>query len=156
MAIEEVRLHLKKWGRDADILEFEKSSATVELAAEALNVDPARIAKTICLRGKENPILLVTAGDARIDNAKFKKQFGLKARMLDADEVLAATGHVIGGVCPFGLPNKLPVYLDISLKRFTTIYPACGSSNSAIELTCSELEEYAEAQAWVDVCRDWA
>lgn len=155
MAIDQVREHLKKWGRDTDIIELETSSATVELAARALGVEPARIAKTISLAGPEKAILVVTAGDAKIDNAKFKKQFGIKAKMLSADEVLATTGHAVGGVCPFGLINDLPIYLDISLKRFKTIFPACGSNNSAIELTCSELEQYSESQEWVDVCKDW-
>jgi len=155
MAVGKVREHLKKWGRDADILEFDASSATVELAAKALNVEPARIAKTISLAGKTAPILVVTAGDTKIDNTKFKKTFGFKPKMLNMDEVYAVTGYAVGGVCPFGVDNELTVVLDISLKRFNTIFPACGSSNSAIEITCSELEEYSGTESWVDVCKGW-
>jgi len=155
MAIDKVREHLKKWGRENDILEFDTSSATVELAAKALNVEPSRIAKTIAFRGVEGPILVVAAGDAKADNRKFKEEFGLKAKMLTADEVLDFTGHSVGGVCPFGLKTDIPVYLDISLKRFDTIFPACGSSNSAIQLTCAELEEYSSYKRWVDVCKGW-
>lgn len=155
MAIERVREHLKKWGRDTDILEFDTSSATVELAAKALNVEPARIAKTISFRDGEKALLVVAAGDARTDNGKFKAEFGFKARMLSPDEVLEHTGHAVGGVCPFGLKKDIPVYLDISLKRFETVYPACGSSNSAIKVNCQELEEYSQSMKWVDVCKDW-
>lgn len=155
MAIDRVREHLARWGRHKDILEFEVSSATVELAAHALGVAPARIAKTLSFRKDDSALLVVAAGDARTDNAKFKSAFGLKARMLDADEVLAHTGHAVGGVCPFGLAKDLPVYLDVSLKRFETVYPACGSSNSAVRLTCSDLEKLVPGSCWVDVCRDW-
>ncbi len=154
MAIEKVREHLNRWNRDKNILEFEVSSATVELAAKALNVEPARIAKTISLKAGETAMLVVTAGDVKLDNAKFKSEFGFKARMLNPEEVLKFTGHSIGGVCPFGLKNDINVYLDISLKRFQTIFPACGSSNSAIELTCDELEEYSSSIKWVDVCKN--
>jgi len=155
MAIDKVRAHLRKWGRDVDILELADSSATVALAAKALGVEPARIAKSISLRSGEGALLVVTAGDAKIDNAKFKAEFGIKAKMLTAPEVLAYTGHAVGGVCPFGLPGDLPVYLDISLRRFATVFPACGSSNSAIELTCDELATYAGNRKWVDVCKGW-
>ncbi len=155
MSIDAVRKHLKKWNRDTDVLEFETSSATVELAAQAVGVEPARIAKTISLRDGENAILIVTAGDAKIHNGKFKREFGFKAKMLTPDEVLAFIGHAVGGVCPFGLKDNLPVFLDMSLQRFETVFPACGSGNSAIELTCSELEEYSLSKKWVDVCRDW-
>lgn len=155
MAIEMVRQHLARWSRHEDILEFETSSATVELAAQALGVEPARIAKTLSFRGGDGAILVVAAGDARTDNAKFKAAFGMKARMLTPEEVLAHTGHAIGGVCPFGLASDLPVYLDISLKRFETVFPACGSSNSAVRLTCDELETFVPGSSWVDVCRDW-
>ena len=134
-------------------MEFNASCATVELTAKALNVEPARIAKTISLLGKTEPILVVTAGDTKIDNAKFKKEFGIKPRMLDADQVFAATGYAAGGVCPFKIKNELSIVLDISLRRFITIFPACGSSSSAIELTCGELEEYSGSVSWVDVCK---
>ncbi|MGI6706321.1 MAG: YbaK/EbsC family protein [Clostridia bacterium] len=155
MAIDEVREYLKKWGRENDILEFDTSSATVDMAAQALDVEPSRIAKTIAFRGTESPILIVAAGDAKIDNRKFKAEFGFKARMLMPEEALEYTGHPVGGVCPFGLKMSLPVYLDISLRRFDTVFPACGSSNSAIELSCAELEEYSSCKRWVDVCKGW-
>ncbi len=155
MAIEKVREHLKKWGRDNDILEFDTSSATVELAAKALGVEPCRIAKTLSFRSGESAILVVTAGDAKTDNKKFKAEFGFKARMLTPEEVLEHTGHAVGGVCPFALKKPLPIFLDVSLKRFDTVYPACGSSNSAIQLTCSELEKYCNIERWVDVCKGW-
>lgn len=154
MAIDKVREYLKSWGRDTDILEFDTSSATVQLAAEALDVEPGRIAKTISFKDGENALLVVAAGDVKIDNSKFKKEFGFKAKMLSADEVLEYTGHAVGGVCPFGLKNNLPVFLDESLKRFDTVFPACGSSNSAIKLTCEEIEEYSIGIKWVDVCKE--
>lgn len=153
MAIEKVREYLKKWGRDKDILEFESSSATVELAALTLDVEPARIAKTISLKNGDSAMLIVSAGDTKIDNSKFKSEFGFKARMLSPEEALEFTGHAVGGVCPFGLKQDIPVFLDESLKRFDTVYPACGSSNSAIKLTCEELEEYSESKKWVNVCK---
>jgi len=156
MAIEVVRKYFKKYGREKDILEHEVSSATVELAAIALNVIPARIAKTLSFKKDNGCLLVVTAGDARIDNQKFKQEFGIKANMLSPEEVLSLTGHAVGGVCPFGIENKdVKIYLDISLKRFDTIFPACGSSNSAIGLNCKELYRYAQALKWVDVCKDW-
>ncbi|MBS4192727.1 YbaK/EbsC family protein [Bacillus sp. FJAT-49705] len=156
MSLETVKAHFKKWNREADILEFETSSATVELAAEAIGCIPARIAKTLSFKGEgDQAILVVAAGDAKVDNKKFRQAFGLKARMLSADEVVEQTGHIIGGVCPFGLANELDVYLDISMKRFETLFPACGSSNSAIELTLDELVEYSSAKEWVDVCKGW-
>ncbi|MBS4029869.1 MAG: YbaK/EbsC family protein [Clostridiales bacterium] len=155
MAIEAVREHLKHWGRDSDILEYAASSATVELAAQALNVEPARIAKTLAFGGKEGALLVVAAGDAKTDNTKFKAEFGFKPKMLPPGETLEYTGHAVGGVCPFGLKSDIPVFLDISMKRFKTVFPACGSSNSAIELTCSELQEYSRGKKWVDVCKDW-
>ncbi len=153
MSIEKVRNYLKKWGRDKDILEFEESTATVELAAQAVGVEPARIAKTLSFKNGEGALLVVTAGDAKIDNGKFKAEFGFKAKMLSVDEVYEHTGHAVGGVCPFALKENIPVYLDISLKRFETVFPACGSSNSAIELTCEELEQYSMSKKWVDVCK---
>ncbi|WP_096550859.1 YbaK/EbsC family protein [Ureibacillus thermosphaericus] len=156
MSLQSVKEHLKKFNRDQDILEYEQSSATVEQAAIALNVIPARIAKTLSFKDKEgNAFLVVAAGDAKIDNKKFKSTFGVKAKMLSSEEVEHFTGHVIGGVCPFGLAHDLDVYLDVSLKRFTTVFPACGSINSAIELTCDELFEFSNAKEWVDVGKDW-
>jgi prolyl-tRNA editing enzyme YbaK/EbsC (Cys-tRNA(Pro) deacylase) len=159
MSIEKARDHLKTWNRDGDIIELETSTATVADAAAALGVISARIAKSISLKlpggesGPETAMLVVTAGDMKLDNRKFRDFFGFKARMLDAEEALEYTGHAVGGVCPFGLPADIPVYLDISIKRFTTVYPACGSSNSAIELSPDELNEYAKNRAWVDVCK---
>jgi prolyl-tRNA editing enzyme YbaK/EbsC (Cys-tRNA(Pro) deacylase) len=156
MSIEGVKTHFKKWNREADVMEFKTSSATVDQAAETIGVIPARIAKTLSFRGEEEKaILIVTAGDGKIDNKKFRQIFGFKARMLSPDEVLEQTGHAIGGVCPFGLKNELDVYLDISMKRFETVFPACGSTNSAIELTNDELVSYSFAKEWVDVCKDW-
>lgn len=156
MSIESVKAHFKKWNRENDVMEFEQSSATVEMAAETIGVIPARIAKTLSFRGEgDKAILVVAAGDAKIDNKKFRQTFGFKARMLSPDEVLEQSGHVIGGVCPFGLANELEVYLDVSMKRFNTLFPACGSTNSAIELTCDEMKEYSYAKDWVDVCKGW-
>lgn len=156
MAIEEVKKYFKQFGRENDILEFDESSATVDLAAHALNVIPARIAKTLSFKNANGCILLVTAGDSKVDNHKFKQEFQIKAKMLAPDEVFELTGHAVGGVCPFGIKNKdIGIYADISLKRFATVFPACGSSNSAIELTCDELYEYAHCLKWVDVCKDW-
>jgi len=153
MAIDKVREHLRKWNRDSDILEFDTSSATVELASRALGVEPGRIAKTISLRADEGAMVVVTAGDVKIDNVKFKAEFGFKAKMLLPEDVLASTGHAIGGVCPFGLKEGTRVFLDVSLKKFDAVYPACGSDNSAIELTCEELEEYSLSERWIDVCK---
>lgn len=155
MAIDKVREYLKQWGREGDILEFDSSSATVELAANALGVAPGRIAKTLSFKTQDGALLVIAAGDVKIDNAKFKSEYGLKAKMLTPEEVVEYTGHEIGGVCPFGLSRELPVYLDISMKRFETVFPACGSSNSAIELTCDELMEYSGGSRWVDVCKNW-
>lgn len=156
MSIAHVKAYLKQWGREADIMEFETSSATVAEAAHTLGVIPARIAKTLSFRGEgAGALLIVAAGDAKTDNRKFRQAFGFKARMLSPDEVLEKTGHVIGGVCPFGLKTKSDVFLDISLKRFKTVFPACGSTNSAIELTNDELYQYAAAKDWVDVCSGW-
>jgi prolyl-tRNA editing enzyme YbaK/EbsC (Cys-tRNA(Pro) deacylase) len=155
MAIDKVREYLKKWDKAKDILELDNSSATVELAAQALGTEPARIAKTISFKDGEGALLIVAAGDAKTDNIKFKGEFGFKAKMLTPDETLEYTGHAVGGVCPFGLKTDIPVYLDISLKRFQTVFPACGSGNSAIELTCGEMEEYSSNKKWVDVCKGW-
>ena len=154
MAIEKVREYLKNFGREKDILEFSVSSATVELAAQALNTEGARICKTLSFKSEDGCILVCAAGDARIDNKKFKTVFGLKAKMLTPEEVENFTGHQIGGVCPFGIENKtVKVYCDESLKRFKTIFPACGSSNSAIELTPDELYCYSKSSGWVDVAK---
>lgn len=156
MAIEAVKAYFKQNGRSKDVLEFEVSSATVELAAQALQVIPARIAKTLSFRQETGCILVVTAGDARIDNSKFKVEFGIKPKMLTPEEVLEWTGHAVGGVCPFAIENHdVTIYTDISLNRFETVFPACGSSNSAIELGCDELYRYARALKWVDVCKNW-
>lgn len=155
MSIDKVRLYFKNLGVDHQVMEFETSSATVELAAEALQTKPGRIAKTLSFKKGEGCILVVTAGDAKIDNPKFKSEFGMKASMLSPDDAFAMTGYKVGGVCPFALPNDVSVFLDVSLQRFETIFPACGSSNSAIELTCEELFEYGNAQKWVNVCKGW-
>ncbi|MBP2242741.1 prolyl-tRNA editing enzyme YbaK/EbsC (Cys-tRNA(Pro) deacylase) [Cytobacillus eiseniae] len=156
MSFESVKAHFEKWNREKDIMVFDTSSATVELAAEALGVVSARIAKTLSFRGEgDKAILVVAAGDAKVDNKKFRQAFQMKARMLSADEVVEQTGHVIGGVCPFGLAKDLDVYLDVSMKRFDTLFPACGSTNSAIELTCNEIYEFSSAKDWVDVCKGW-
>lgn len=155
MSIEKVRDFFREKNREKDVLEFEVSSATVELAALAVGVEPARIAKTLSFHGtaENGCILIVTAGDKKIDNSKYKHLFGIKAKMLSPQEVSALTGHEIGGVCPFANPPHVTTYLDESLKRFETVFPACGSSNSAIELTCSELAEYSHAAGWIDVCK---
>lgn len=137
------------------ILEFPVSSATVELAAEALHCEPCRIAKTLSFLVGEDPILIVAAGDTKIDNPKYKAQFGTKAKMLTPEQAETRIGHAVGGVCPFGIEPGVKVYLDVSLKRFQTVFPACGSSNSAIELTIPELEQYSGYTAWVDVCKGW-
>ena len=129
------------------------SSATVDLAASALGCEPCRIAKTLSFSVNGRPVLIVAAGDARIDNHKFKETFGTKARMLSADDAVKLIGHAVGGVCPFAINSGVEVYLDDSLKRFETVFPACGSSNSAIELTIEELETYSRPQKWTDVCR---
>ena len=156
MSIEKARKHLSRWGKDSLIVEHEVSSATVELAAQALNTEPGRIAKTLSFLNGERTLLVVAAGDARVDSAKFKKAFGLKkARMVPAEEVEPRIGHAIGGVCPFGVNEGVDVWLDESLRRFTTVFPACGSSNSSIELSLDELAECSEACGWADVCKDW-
>lgn len=155
MSIEKVRAYLKDMNCPKEVLEFDTSSATVELAAEAAGVIPARISKTLCLMSKEGPIVISVAGDAKIDNRKFKDTFGLKAKMLSPDETLEATGHAVGGVCPFALPEGTRAFADVSMKRFDTVFPAAGSSNSAVELTCDELFLYGKCEAWVDICKGW-
>ncbi|MDR1900865.1 MAG: YbaK/EbsC family protein [Treponema sp.] len=152
MSLEQARNYLKHWNRDKDIIEMDKSTATVTEAANALDVIPARIAKSISLHEGDSAMIIVTAGDMKLNNKKYKERFGIKARMLTYDETLRITSHAVGGVCPFGLPAGINVYLDISLKRFQTIFPACGSGNSAIEVTTDELNEYAQNKAWIDVC----
>ena len=153
MAIERVREHFRQYGIEDKILEFPVSSATVELAAQALNTEGCRIAKTLSFSVNESPILIVAAGDAKVDNKKYKTYFGAKAKMLSPDDVVEKIGHAIGGVCPFGINDGVKVYLDKSLKRFETVFPACGSSNSAIELTPEELEKYSNFIEWIDVCK---
>lgn len=155
MSIERVKIFFSEYGMENRIQEFDVSSATVELAAAALNCEPQRIAKTLSFMVKGKVILVVTAGDAKIDNSKYKAQFGTKAKMLPFDEVENLVGHAVGGVCPFGINDNVMVYLDCSLKRFKTVFPACGSSNSAIELSIDELEQYSNYSEWIDVCKDW-
>lgn len=153
MAIEKVREYFRKYGMEDRIQEFDVSSATVELAAQAVHCEPCRIAKTLSFKVNDRPILIVSAGDAKVDNKKYKAKFGTKAKMLTPEEVETVVGHAVGGVCPFGIQEGVQVYLDESLKRFETVFPACGSSNSAIELTIEELERYSGFLAWVDVCK---
>ncbi len=153
MSIEKVKEYFKSYGIEDKILEFPVSSATVELAAKALNTEGCRIAKTLSFSVEDCPILIVTAGDAKIDNKKYKTFFGAKAKMLPFDEVTEKIGHAVGGVCPFAINDGVKVYLDNSIKRFETVFPACGSSNSAIELTPDELEKYSNFIEWVDVCK---
>ena len=155
MAIEKVKEYFKKYGMEGRIKEFDVSSATVELAAQALHCEPCRIAKTLSFMAADGPVLIVTAGDAKIDNQKYKAQFGTKAKMLTPSEAEAMVGHAVGGVCPFAVNAGVTVYLDVSLKRFQTVFPACGSGNSAIELTIKELETYSSCAAWIDVCKGW-
>lgn len=155
MAIEKVRAYFQQYGMEEKIREFEVSSATVALAAEALHCAPERIAKTLSFLVDEHAVLIVAAGDAKVDNAKFKAEFHCKAKMLQPEQVEEMIGHAIGGVCPFAIKEGVKVYLDASLKRFETVFPACGSSNSAIELTIPELEKYAAPCEWVDVCKGW-
>ncbi len=154
MSIERVKEYLRQYNKADAVMEFSTSSATVELAAETLGVIPARIAKSLAFKGEKACILIITAGDTKIDNKKFKEEFSIKAKMLTADEVKDITGHEVGGVCPFGLKNPdIRVYCDESMKRFSTVFPACGSSNSAIELTCDELFSLSKSLKWVDVCK---
>lgn len=153
MAIEKVRAYFKKYDMEEKVLEFDVSSATVELAAQALHCEPGRIAKTLSFFVGEQPILIVMAGDVKIDNAKYKAKFGKKAKMIPFEEVEVVIGHTVGGVCPFAVNEYVTVYLDESLKRFETVFPACGSGNSAIELTIAEMEQYSGFAEWVDVCK---
>ena len=153
MSIEKVREFFRREGIEDRIREFDVSSATVELAAQALHCEPKRIAKTLSFSVNGTPVLVVAAGDARVDNRRFKDRFAAKAKMLSADEAVAQIGHAVGGVCPFAVNEGVEVYLDESLRRFRTVFPACGSSNSAIELTIEELERYSSPVGWVDVCK---
>ena len=155
MAIEKVRAFFRDLGMEERIQEFDVSSATVELAAQAVGVEGARICKTLSFKdGEDGCILIQTAGDTKIDNRKFKDTFGQKAKMLTAEEVVEFTGHAIGGVCAFAIENpRVRVFCDESMKQFETVFPACGSSNSAIELTCDEIFRISKAEKWIDVCK---
>ena len=155
MSIEKVRAYFASFGMAERIQEFEVSSATVALAAEALHCEPARIAKTLSFVSGEGALLIVAAGDAKVDNPKFKAQFGMKAKMLTPEDAVRLIGHAVGGVCPFAVNEGVPVYLDESLKRFDIVYPAAGSSNSGIGLSIPELEKYSRFDSWVDVCKGW-
>lgn len=154
MAVEAVKKFFKKYDMEDRIIELSLSSATVELAAKALNCEEARIAKTLSFQLSDRVILIVTAGDVKVDNAKFKKIFAQKAHMIKFDEVEDLVGHAPGGVCPFAIKDGVDVYLDISLKRFETVFPACGSGNSAIELSISELEKYSSCKEWIDIAKE--
>lgn len=153
MSIDKVREYFKTKGMEERIQEFESSSATVALAAKALHCEESRIAKTLSFHIGEKVILIVAAGDAKIDNAKYKAQFGTKAKMLSFEEAEPLIGHAVGGVCPFAVNEGIETYLDLSLKRFDTVFPACGSANSAIELSIQELEQYSGFVTWIDVCK---
>lgn len=151
MGLKDVKIFFEKYNREEDIVQLKDSSATVSLAAKALNVEPGRIAKTLAVTTKDKPILLVIAGDHKLNHSKFKKEFSSRINMVKFKDVEKVTGHPIGGVCPFANCNDLPIYLDVSLKRYETVFPACGSENSMIKLTCDELAEYSECTKWVDV-----
>ena len=155
MGLKQAKQWLKQYGAEERVIELEASSATVELAAKALGTEGCRIAKTLSFLVGETPILIVTAGDGKIDNGAFKAQFHTKAKMLTPQQVEELIGHPVGGVCPFGIKEGVEVYLDESLKRFSTVFPACGSANSAIELTIPQLEEYSQTKGWVNVCKGW-
>ncbi|MBQ8575156.1 MAG: YbaK/EbsC family protein [Clostridia bacterium] len=156
MSIQAGKEYLKQFGLEDKVLEFEVSSATVELAAQAVGVEGKRIAKTLSFKIDKDAILILAAGDAKVDNKKYKATFSAKAKMLSPDEVVELIGHAIGGVCPFGIKENVKTYLDESLKRFETVFPAVGSSNSAIEMTIPDLEKYAQNYVgWVDVCKGW-
>lgn len=155
MSIEKVRAYFASYGMEDRILEFPVSSATVELAAQALGCEGKRIVKPLAFGVDGKAILICAAGDAKVDNAKYKARFGVKAKMLSHDDAAAMIGHAVGGVCPFAVNEGVEVYLDESIKRFETVFPAAGSSNSAIELTIPEMEQYSGFTAWVDVCKAW-
>ena len=157
MSIERVREYFRTLGRESDILEFPVSSATVELAAQAAGVIPARIAKTLSFLVDDGCVLIVAAGDAKVDNPKYKAMFHTKAKMLTPEQAREMTGHAVGGVCPFGVTNPdVTTYLDVSLKRFDIVYPAAGNAASAVRLTCDELSELSNSAGWIDVCKNWA
>ena len=153
MSVDKVKKYFAGYGMESRVLEFEVSSATVELAAAALNCEPGRIAKTLSFLVGEQPILIVSAGDVKIDNAKYKATFGKKAKMITQEQVTELIGHAVGGVCPFAINPGVDIYLDASLKKYETAFPACGSSNSAIELTIPEMEKYSGYKEWIDVCK---
>lgn len=155
MSLERVKEYLKEFGAEDRVLEFPVSSATVELAAQAVGCEGKQIAKTLSFELPQGSLLIVAAGDAKVDNHKFKETFGVKAKMLSPDQVEEKIGHRVGGVCPFGINPGVRVCLDQSLKRFETVYPACGSANSAIRVTLPELETFARTRDWVDVCKNW-
>ena len=155
MSIEKVKAYFASFGMEGRILEFPVSSATVELAAQALSCEPKRIVKTLSFNVNGSAILICAAGDTKVDNAKYKARFGVKAKMLSHDDAAAMIGHAVGGVCPFAVNEGVEVYLDESIKRFETVFPAAGSSNSAIKLTIPEMEKYSNFTAWVDVCKGW-
>ena len=155
MSIEKVRAYFAGFGMEERILEFPVSSATVELAARALNTEGCRIVKTLSFKVGDKAILICAAGDAKVDNAKYKHYFGVKAKMLSHEEAASMIGHAVGGVCPFAVSEGVEVYLDESMKRFQTVFPAAGSSNSAIEMTIPEMETYSGYTAWVDLCKGW-
>lgn len=152
MSVERVKSYLEKWNRQANVIELTVSTATSILAAEALGVELGRIAKSITMKNNNGGLLLVTSGDTRIDNKKFKAALGINPKMLNSDQALELTGYTVGGICPFDIPEQVEIYLDKSLQRFSSIFPACGSASSMIELTISQLEEYARSNKWVDVC----
>ncbi|MDU1023532.1 MAG: YbaK/EbsC family protein [Peptoniphilus harei] len=154
ISIEKVKNYFKKFGLEDRIIEFDTSSANVELAAATLNCQPERIAKSLSFIVKDKPVIIVTAGDVKIDNKKFKRIFGSKAKMIEKDRVEELIGHKVGGVCPFAIKDDVDVYLDESLKRFETVFPACGSSNSTIEMSIEELEKCSNYKAWLDVCKN--
>jgi prolyl-tRNA editing enzyme YbaK/EbsC (Cys-tRNA(Pro) deacylase) len=153
MSLESAKAYFRKFGMEHRVIEFDVSSATVELASRALGVEPARIAKTLSFKTEKGCMLILCSGDARIDNQRFREHFCFKAKMLSPEEVLELVGHPVGGVCPFGIKEGIPVYLDESMLRFDTVFPAAGSSNSAIELTLDELFKYSKSVGWVDVCK---
>ncbi len=152
MAFERARAHLARFGLDGQIRELDESSATVALAAAAVGTQPERIAKTLSFLVDDQPVLVVAAGDAKVNNRLFREEFGVKPKMIPADRVEELVGHDVGGVCPFGIEDGVPVHLDASLRRFETVFPACGSGNSAVELTIPQLEETSHYQSWVEVC----
>lgn len=156
MSINRVKEYFKQYNIDDRIIELDELSATVSEAAHALHCEEKEIAKSLSFMVNDGPIMIVTAGDAKIDNAKYKHEFGTKASMLKYDEVENVIGHAVGGVCPFGINDNVKVYLDVSLKRFESVYPACGSSNSAIKMSLNDLEKYSNYIKYVDVCKDWS